>query len=794
MDIADVPGHVKHQMATRTVSTKIALADAFDQLATPGETVPAQTVSEVASEMLPADRPLDAGQIAAAGAIGGSDRLVTVTGPAGAGKTTMLRVAKSLLDNQGRRLVIVAPTKKAASVAGREVGAESSSLHALLHDWGFRWSDSSNGQVWTRLVPGQTDPETGHAYGGPHHFALRRGDRIVVDEAGMVDLNAAQALASVAKDADAGIAMVGDHLQALPVGHSGAMSLMRTRSTAAVELCAVHRFKDPAWADLSLRLRNPGDDLDAVAYQIVEDGHAVVVATEVDAHRHMADAWMESAGQGKRLAIVTATHEDAQIVNDLVQARRLAAEQLDTTSAVGLQNGQVAYVGDVIQTRRNDRNMNVENRQQWVVQSISAGQDGASSSITLVSLEDSGVSRVVDDFYLAEHSHLSYASTVHGIQGETTDRSLVGPGVDAAGLYVGLTRGREHNAAVVIGDGNAAAREQLMQAMQRGAIEATLDDSQSAARRDLAHAARQAQIPTVDGKKYAPWHDKTARPFGDLVNIDHLLTEAADQEKSLFEQIARLSDKIAIDQAALNEAQLRLAAWDARKHASKVGGGAQAEAPLLMSTIDALQERTHTMRTERNELAQSYRALTQRMSALHREVSIRKRLGNQVSAYEDDARRRRQNHNDVETVPAWNDQKLRPLGHVAALRAKQLSTAAELARITADAEQRASAIAAVQETLRRSKVSADEAIDRAQWERAARLLPHAQVAYDRVVQRRSELTQLMRTIDVEISIREQLHRESPTRSRQEALDRSSQASKTGTPRLPQHEVDSISTG
>ncbi len=35
---------------------------------------------------------------------------------------------------------------------------------------------------------GDVDPNTGAAYGGPTQYVLRSRDRIVVDEAGMVDL------------------------------------------------------------------------------------------------------------------------------------------------------------------------------------------------------------------------------------------------------------------------------------------------------------------------------------------------------------------------------------------------------------------------------------------------------------------------------------------------------------------------------------------------------------------------------------------------------------------------------
>lgn len=60
---------------------------------------------------------------------------------------------------------------------------------------------------------------------------------------------------------------------------------------------------------------------------------------------------------------------------------------------------------------------------------------------------------------------LAYASTVHGIQGETADDSIVGSDVDAAGLYVGLTRGRHHNEAIAIGRTEAGARERLATTM-----------------------------------------------------------------------------------------------------------------------------------------------------------------------------------------------------------------------------------------------------------------------------------------------------------------------------------------
>lgn len=54
------------------------------------------------------------------------------------------------------------------------------------------------------------------------------------------------------------------------------------------------------------------------------------------------------------------------------------------------------------------------------------------------------------------------SATVHGMHGETTDAAIVGPDVDAAGLYVGLTRGRRANTAVVVAPSTTALPDEVL--------------------------------------------------------------------------------------------------------------------------------------------------------------------------------------------------------------------------------------------------------------------------------------------------------------------------------------------
>ncbi len=75
--------------------------------------------------------------------------------------------------------------QEAAEVAARELRVPTDSVAKLVHDHGWRWNTDG---VWTRLAIGDADPDTGRTYTGPPASArLGHGERIVVDEAGMLD-------------------------------------------------------------------------------------------------------------------------------------------------------------------------------------------------------------------------------------------------------------------------------------------------------------------------------------------------------------------------------------------------------------------------------------------------------------------------------------------------------------------------------------------------------------------------------------------------------------------------------
>jgi hypothetical protein len=281
----------------------------------------------------------------------------------------------------------------------------------------------------------------------------------------------------------------------LPVGHAGALGSAIRRANAAVELDTVHRFRDPDYAALTLRLRDAGDRERAlvVAGELAEHGHVDRVDHHDAARERMIDAYFEWHAHGKRVTLVSGTNAEADAINDAIQQRRVDQGELDARVVAWGMGQQRILVGDTVQTRRNDWLTGVENRAQWIVFAVH------DEYVSLVSVGDSGEMVRVSAEYAREHLQLAYASTVHGVQGDTADASVVGPDVDAAGLYVGLTRGRLSNVAIVVARTDAAARECLAESMQRGTPELTMQEAVRLAQAEVRRAAKNRESAMVTG-------------------------------------------------------------------------------------------------------------------------------------------------------------------------------------------------------------------------------------------------------------------------------------------------------
>lgn len=435
----DVPEHVRSLTSERVLAVE---ADLVDRIA-------ARAFRPVTEVLLRGDFPLDRAQRHVIAALAGDAGLLVIEGAAGTGKTTTLAAARDLLAASGRRLVVVTPTLKAAEAAQKHVGADAFSAAWLIHQHGYRWDEDGH---WSKT---DATPEA--------RARIRTGDVLLVDEAGVLDQDTARALFAIADRAHATVALLGDRHQLPAVGRGGILDLAArwVRPAAHHELESVHRFSDPAYADLSLLMRS-GERSGEVFDALLERGQVVVHASEVERTAALAGIGAE----GDQL-VIGDTRDQVRALNAAIRGRR-RADGIQVGEPSGeragepiTRRGECIGLGDRVATRRNDRDLAVANRDTWTVTAI--GDDGS-----LLVLGRAG-ERALPAEYVSEYVELAFTTTAYGAQGETVDSAhlALSDKTGAASAYVALTRGRRHNVAHLVAESLDDARSQWVDVFNR---------------------------------------------------------------------------------------------------------------------------------------------------------------------------------------------------------------------------------------------------------------------------------------------------------------------------------------
>ena len=501
------PEHVAHLTSVCVMQAETELRDLI--AARVPENAPAlPDVQELAQAA-----GLDTGQTEAAQAIASTDPVVIVEGAAGSGKTTMLATAITSAEREGRPTRVVAPTKKAGNVAHQNLGVAADSVAALVHAHGYRWNTDG---VWTRLNPGDTDPDTGRTYTGPPERArVHRGERIIVDEAGMLDQDSALALFTVAAEAGAAIALVGDRAQLPAVGRGGVLDMAATIRGRTIDMVEVHRFTDPAYADLTIRLRDRAEP--SKVFDHLTALGLIRLHTDAEAlHDHIA----QHRNDGE--AVTVATNDEATRLNARIRDQRAQAGLVDDETTATGSDGLPIGRGDVIQTRKNDTGLGVANRQQWIVQHVEA--DGALWAAEAGNDRRREHTVRLPAAYVTAHTHLAYASTAYGVQGITvpTSHTILSDAMSGAAVYVGMTRGKDKNHLHVIAESATDARGQFVEALERDRADRGLADA--------TERAAEAMLGLVD--------DGPVKLVNSEIKALTRRAERAEQQASLWRQAA----------------------------------------------------------------------------------------------------------------------------------------------------------------------------------------------------------------------------------------------------------------
>ena len=197
-----------------------------------------------------------------------------------------------------------------------------------------------------------------------------------------------------------------------------------TDPDARVTLGTVHRFTrtvraddgaavavpDTEYAELTLAMRS-GDDLDSVFDTLVTRGQIQIHATKPPGFRSVASSPQLTARQhigGHRGYARTGRRVECSHPRPPRRHWSRRRRAATTTRA-----GQRIGVGDRVATRRNDSDLDVANRDGWTVTRV-----GRHGELTVTALEHG--ERQLSADYVRSHVELAYATTVHGVQGDTT--------------------------------------------------------------------------------------------------------------------------------------------------------------------------------------------------------------------------------------------------------------------------------------------------------------------------------------------------------------------------------------
>ncbi|NSC25719.1 AAA family ATPase, partial [Streptomyces albus subsp. chlorinus] len=359
----------------------------------------------------------------------GSDvRIGAVIGPAGTGKTTIMRLVREAADAHGLPVLGLAGGQVQADNLAEEAGIRAENI--------ARWrymSERSGGSRWS----------------------LRPGQIVIVDEAGQASTPDLHALAGQVEAVGGRLLLVGDPRQLGSPGVGGALALIEA-DAGAQYLSEVRRFRDAdktvrRWEVEAAASLSRGDaDISFDAYaqrgRILHGGADAML----DA---VYTAWRRDLGDGLNSVMIASSNALVAQLNERARGDLAARGQVDTSIEATLGDGNRAGAGDRVVTRANDRRLRTHDGRQWV-------RNGDTWRVEAVE-EDGGLTAVHDRTgrrvtlpagYVAQAVELGYAVTKDRAQGLTVDtgHALFDGSMDRNGAYPALTRGRWANYAYLV--------------------------------------------------------------------------------------------------------------------------------------------------------------------------------------------------------------------------------------------------------------------------------------------------------------------------------------------------------
>jgi exodeoxyribonuclease V alpha subunit len=355
-----------------------------------------------------------------------------MTGGAGSGKTYAVSTITSIAERLELRVVLAAPTGKAAKRLKEVVGHEASTIHRLL---GF------NGHTYSRDALNPIE-----------------ADMLVVDEVSMVDVPLAWRLFQAVDRTRTAVVLVGDHNQLPPVGPGNLLrDLVRSQGIPTTVLTRIIRqagvLKENSTAVLAGEVR-PTSEVQVGGRR---PWYVIDKFADRDDVRRMllllfAEALHERLGYDliRDVQVLTPTHKGPLGTVELnIALQRLLQKKLFGFDVPDVELGRRPrfYAGDKVIQTRNDYELSVMNGAMGIV--LGAETDGG------LTVDFDGQPVEIGSEALG-NLQLAYATSIHKVQGSEFPCAVVIAHKSHSFmhhrnlLYTAVTRARE--SVIILGD------------------------------------------------------------------------------------------------------------------------------------------------------------------------------------------------------------------------------------------------------------------------------------------------------------------------------------------------------
>lgn len=339
--------------------------------------------------------------------VAGAERIATVVGRAGAGKTTMMKAAREAWELAGFKVVGGALAGKATEGLEKEAGIASRTLAS----WELSW------QQGRRRLDDKTV--------------------FVLDEAGMVSSRQMATFVEAVTKSGAKLVLVGDAEQLQPI-EAGAAFRAIVERTGYAELETIYRQREDWMRAASLDLARGQVGAALSAYKA--KNRVIGKALKVDAIETLIEDWNRDYDPDKSILILAHLRRDVRQLNTMAREKLVERGLIETGHAFRTEDGPRQFAaGDQIVFLKNEGSLGVKNGM------IGKVVEAAPGRIVATIGDGEGAHRVAVDQRFYRNLDHGYATTIHKSQGATVDRVkvLASLSLDRHLTYVAMTRHRE---------------------------------------------------------------------------------------------------------------------------------------------------------------------------------------------------------------------------------------------------------------------------------------------------------------------------------------------------------------